>query len=249
MTTIRQIITDAFRESGLVQVGLTPEADEFDEALRRLQGFILQLYGNEMGSPLTTINYGTEGVVQAYSHVFDSSNEYSSYFIPPNTQLVVNAGMGYTVYLNPMPRDGERVSVIDVGKNFATYPFTLDGNGRRIEADRDYSMTTNGDRKSWFYRGDLGKWTLVSNLTADSESPFPEEFDDYLSTSLAMRLNPRYGEQTAPETLQTWKRARTQFRARYKQKVPAYPDIALVRLSSRQMSAQGFSGRWGDNAG
>lgn len=242
MTTLRDIVTDAMRESGLVQIGVPIEAEQLDEGLRRLQSLILSFYGNEMGSPLTPLVYGREGIVQAYASVYDASNYLSSYFVPPNSQLMVNSDIDYIVYLNPNPQDGERISVVDVGKNFSTHSFTLNGNGRRIDEDRELSLVTDGTNRSWMYRADLGRWVEVTALTASSESPFPGEFDDFLITSLAMRLHPRYQQQTAPETLQAYKRSKSQFRARYRQTKVVYPDLALVRLASRSPYTTGFEG-------
>lgn len=246
MTTIRQIITDSFREGGIIQIGTSPSAEQQDEGLRKLQSLIKRLFGNEMGSPLETINYGRNGLLQAYSSSYDMSNVLSSYFVPPNSQLVVNAEQAYNVFLNPQPQDGERVSIVDVAQNFASNYFTLNGNGRRIGTETEQTFTANGTNKSWFYRGDLAQWVEVSDLDLDDESPFPSEFDDYLSISLAMRLNPRYQQQTAPETLMEYKRIRSQFRSKYRQTKDAYPDIALVRLNSRYPDGSGYSSQWGD---
>lgn len=243
MTTIRQIVIDAFREGGLVQVGLTPEADEFDEGLRKLQTIIASLYGNEGGSPLTSINYGKEGLISAFGKADDASEWISAYFVPPNSRLLVNAEEGYTVYLNPNPADGERVAVVDVAGNFGDRPFIVSGNGRRIEGDTYTILETDLASKQWFYRADLGEWVLVSDLTADSSSPFPPEFDELLITSTAMRLNPRYQTQTAPETMMEWRRAKSQFRARYTQSKKVRSDIALVRLAANNGSA--YDVRWG----
>jgi hypothetical protein len=233
MTTIRQIITDAYRESGLIQIGTMPEADHLDEGLRKMQSIILSLYGNEMGEPLTDTAYGKEGLVHAYARAYDISTDISSYFVPPNARLMVNAEESYTTYLNPMPRDGERVSVIDISQNFATRAFNIEGNGRRIDGDFAITLSTDGDNKSWFYRADLGEWVSVTGLTANSESPFPQEFDDYLIILLAMRLHPRYQQQTAGETIEEYRRMRRQFRSRYRQSRTYYTDLALIRVGTK----------------
>lgn len=233
MATIRQIINDSYREGGLVQIGLTPDSDEFDEGLRKLQTLITSLYGNEMGSPLTSVSYGDAGLSNSFAIEQDVSDEIDSYYVPSNTRLLVNIGSASTVYLDPNPDDGARVAVIDSAENFATNNFTVNANGRRIDGATSVTLSTNGDSKQWFYRADLGEWTQVSSLTANSQSPFPSEFDDFLITLLAMRLNPRFQAQTAPETLEELRRMRRQFRARYTQDSEERVEDGLLRMPSR----------------
>lgn len=240
MTTIRQLVNDAYRENGISQIGTSVTAEQLDEGVRRLSALILSMYGNEMGEPLTPFPIGNAGVMANYANQYDNAQYISSYSIPANSQLIVNGGSGYTVYLNPQPQDGERVSVLDVSQNFTTNPFTLDANGRRIGNDRTAVLDENGSARSWFYRADLGSWVEVTSLDADSDSPFPTEFDDLLSTSLAMRLFPRYQEQTKQETMMFHKRAKSQFRSRYRQTRTEYPEVSGIRLSSHRLSGISF---------
>lgn len=227
MTTIRQIIIDAFREGGLVQVGLTPEADEFDEALRKLKTIVRSLYGYEMGAPLVSVNYGDRAATSYYSGNFYQSE---NFYMPPNLRLMFNSAETATVYLSPNPRDGARIGIVDVGGSFEEYPVTVHANGKVIGESGTVALEEAGTNREWFYRADLGHWVEVTNLEPNSESPFPEEFDDLLITMLAMRLNPRYQETTAPETVQAYRRSRSQFRARYHQPKPMGLDLALTRM-------------------
>lgn len=230
MTTIRQIIIDAYREGGLVQAGLTPEADEFDEGLRKLQTIILSLYGNELGVPLTSVSYGNFGVTNAYGKEEDYSSTINSTYIPNNVRLMVNTDGVQTLFLPPNPQDGARVAIVDNTGNFATYNMTINGNGRKVEGAGTVVLNTDSVKRQWFYRGDLGEWVLVDELTANSQSPFPQEFDDYLITRLAMRMNPRYQAQSAPETLAAMRQAKNQFTSRYSQRTEIGVEDALLRL-------------------
>lgn len=243
MTTLRDIVTDAFRESGLVQVGLTPEADEFDEALRKLKTIIASLYGNEMGSPLTPISYGPGSTVGPRS-----TARYDTLTVPANARLLVTADQSYSVYLNPNPADGERFAVVDASTNFGTNPFTVYGNGRNIEGVTSFGLNTDGDARQWFYRADLGNWVVITDLTASSESPFPAEFDEMLILMTAMRIHPRYQVQTAAETVADLRRAKSQFRARYSQVKSMPSDLALRRLSGHKLSGAGYTDtQWGSS--
>lgn len=219
MTTLRQIIIDSLRESGVVAVGDTPDGDVHTEALSRLQKLIKSLYGNELGEPLASLDY--EDIL-----------DYEA--APENSRIIFDLDSAVTVDLPENPRDGARFGVIDVGGTFATYNLTLDGNGRHIESAATQVLNTNSLNRAWLYRADLGNWARVTDLTASDESPFPEEFDDYLVLLLAMRLNPRYGAETKGETIEAFNRARRQFRARYRQNSEQNSEEALLRLSGNR---------------
>lgn len=227
MTTIRQIVIDAFREGGLTQVGVPPEADEFDEGLRKLKSYISSLYGNELGVPLTQVTYGDAGVTREGE---DCSSEIDSYYVPSNVSIVARLEAPKTLYLSPNPTDGARIAVIDSGGSFATNNLIIDANGRQIDGASSVVLDTDGTNKKWFYRADLASWVEISGLTANSDSPFPEEFDDFLSTALAIRLNPRYQLQTAPETLNTFNKTKNKFVSRYSQTIEVRAEEALIRL-------------------
>lgn len=230
MTTIRQIVTDAFREANIVGTGETPEADEFDEAVRRLQNLYKSLFGYELGEPLLNIGYGLEGV-DTPSYADEYSSEIDSLYIPINVRLVFNIDAAASLKLHPNPRDGARLGIIDNQGNFATNNVTLDGNGRQIELASTVTLNTDSLNREWFYRADLGNWARVTDLDADAESPLPSEFDDFLITLLAFRINPRYAAGTSPEMTEVLKRARSQFRARYRQRMEMESELGLTKLT------------------
>ena len=232
MTTIRQIITDAFREGGLVQVGLTPDADEFDEGLRKLQNFITSVFGAELGENLASVTYGINGVSNRYGKYVDATSVIDGHYVPANTRLVSNLSQTKTVYLAPDPQDGARFAVVDNAGNFATYNMIVNGNGRKIESATTVTLNTNSVSKQWFYRADLGEWVLIDTLTANSQSPFPTEFDEFLVLTLAMRLNPRFQSQTAPETIEAYRRIKKLFRARYSQSKEMRSEEGLLRVGA-----------------
>lgn len=231
MTTLRQIVTDAFREGGIIQIGTDPEADQFDEGLRKLQSIFIQVLGNEAGEPLTTISYGAATDTNSYAGDYDRKDVVDSYFLPSNVRLLVQGTGVRTVYLNPDPQPGARFSVVDVSDSFVSGPVTVKANGRVIDGASSVVLNTNGTNSQWFYRDDLAEWVRVTDLAADSESPFPTEFDDLFSIEVAMRLNPRYQAQTAPETIQTYRRLKSQFRSRYRQTEFTPSDVAQLYKS------------------
>jgi hypothetical protein len=233
MTTVRQLVTDGFREAGIVEVGGEPDGPEFEEGLRKLQSMYSSLFGNELGDPLVTINYGTQGLTNSYATELDTSSGIAGAYVPVNCRLVFNIGSPQVLFLDPNPRDGARLAIFDNGGNFATNNVVINGNGRSVENSNGLlTLNTNGLNREWFYRADLGSWVRVTDLVADDESPFPVEFDDMMSIMLATRINPRYGAQMDPETVDILSRSRKNFRARYKQIKEESSEFALLRLPS-----------------
>lgn len=236
MTTIRQIVTDALRESAIIPVGSAPEADEYSEAVRLLNTLIKSFFGNEVGDDYSDYSYGQYGLTNVYATERNVDSQIDGYYIPSNSRLTCNVASTKTLYLNPAPDDGARLQIIDSAENFATYPLTLNANGRQIESAGTVALNTNGVNREWFYRADLADWKRLSDLTEDSDSPFPGEFDDMLILSLALRLNPRYGAETKGETSAMLKRARSLFKSRYTQRVEVGVEEGLTRLPSRKNS-------------
>jgi hypothetical protein len=234
MTTIRQLVTDGFRESGLIEVGGIPDADEFEEGLRKLNTVFKSLFGNELGDPLVPVNYGLNGLTNSYAKSLDSSSVVNASFIPVNVRLILNIDTPVTLYLHPNPQDGARLGLIDNIGNFATENVTLNGNGRTIENTGSVVLSTDSVNREWFYRADLANWVRVIDLVAEDDSPLPVEFDDFLTTLLAFRLNPRYGAVTNTDTIEVTKRIKKFFSARYRQTSEQSSEYALIRLPSNR---------------
>lgn len=237
MTTIRQIITDTFREAGILATGEEPDADQLDEALRRLNTLYKSLFGAELGEPLLPVNYGTQGLTNSFALDEDQASEINSTYVPSNSRLIFNIGSAVTLYLPPKPMDGARFGVIDNSGNLATYNVTVDANGRKIESASTLTLNTNSLNREWFYRADLAEWKRVADLLVGDESPLPAEFDDFLVTLLAFRLNPRYGAETDQNMIEILKRMRRLFRARYRQVTEMPSEAALYRLTTHKTYA------------
>lgn len=239
LRTIRDLIKAAFRESGSIPVGEEPEYANFEEARDKLQALFDHVLKNGIGTNLAEISYGTEGMTTPEAKAYDYSSEIDRTFAPENVRLMCNLSSSKVVYLPPNPCDGARFAVIDVQGNFATNNLTINGNGRKIENALSVTLSTDGDNKQWFYRKDLGGWQLLSDITVDGNSPFPREFDELFVTMLALRLAPRNGLATAPETVSTLTEGMRAFRARYSSYKPARSELGLLKLSGTQ-SAKAF---------
>lgn len=232
MGTIRQIVTDAYREAGIIGIEETLDADKFTEGLRRFNVLFDSLFENELGEPLINVNYGQEGLTNTYAKSEDYKDVIDETYIPSNSRLVLNIGAAATLYLDPNPRDGARFAVVDNADNLATYNVTVSGNGRKIEAAASVTLSTNGLTREWFYRGDTGNWVKVTDFIDGDSSPFPSEFDDFLTMMLAVRLNPRHGATTSTEMVEALKRSRKAFRNRYRQVTEVDSELGLQRLPS-----------------
>ncbi len=231
MTTIRQLVTDAYRESGIIQSGTVADTEQLDEGFRKLQSLISNLYGNEMGSPFEPVSYGKNGLTNAYALEEDRKPFLQDTYVHPNFRLYCNLTEDTTVFLAPNPVDGTRFAVADMSKNFATNNLVVNANGRLIDGEPSITLDTDGLSVQWFFRADIGTWQKVSPLTLDDQSPFPAEFDDMLTTKLAMRLNPRFLVQTAPEIAMEFKEANNKFKARYRAVQEVTSELSLRRLS------------------
>jgi hypothetical protein len=232
LSTIRKLVTKGFREAGIIEVGGEPDADELDEGLDLLQGLYSSFFGNELGEPLVSVNYGSGGLTNTYAIAEDQSPVINSVYVPENVRLVLNLEAAVTLYLHPNPKDGARLGILDSRGNLNTYNVTVNPNGRLFGGAASSVLNTASLNKEYFYRADLGDWKPVVDLALGDDSPLPREFDDFLTTALAIRLNPRYGAQTSQEVSDVLTRMKRQFRARYRQEQEVSSEDGITRLPS-----------------
>lgn len=230
MTYTPVIIKDAYREGNLRPIGKEPTADQSTEGLVLLNRLVAGVYGYEVGDPFFDWPVGTSDTVDTTSW---TQNQWQ--YLLPNVRLIALQNTAQTLYLPPDPDDGARLAIVDPGNRLAANPITLDGNGRTIEGTATKVLNTDGLDSIWFYRADRGGWVLLSTLTGDvaEEFPFPEEFDTYFITKLAMRINPRYGRAMDEQSAMALERALRQLRARYRQQQVIPADLGVLNLTSR----------------
>lgn len=229
MTTVSQIIVDAFRQSNLIAVGGAPTANEETEALRYLNRLVLSVFGNEAGDPLTALPVGENNVSRTAGTAWWNPTQDADWFVPKNVRLMLNLTEPTTVYLHPSPDDGSRFAIVDSSGNLATNNLTVVGNGNKIDGATSQTVSTNGTTAAWFYREDLGTWVKYAPLVTTDTFPFPEEFDDYFITLLAIRLNPSYGAAIDGQSQMIFERSKRQLQSRYTQNIVTSVDPALLR--------------------
>lgn len=232
MTLVRDIIRDAFRECNLIAIAADPTTSEYDEGLRLLNRLVSSSYGNEAGEQLDPFPLGQNNISRPNGYPWYNQNPgWADWFVPHNSRLVLNLTAPLTVYLDPNPEDGSRFAVQDMSNNVAAHPLTVIANGHLINGATQQVFNTNGVNMEFFFRQDSGTWATLSPLGLDDEFPFPIDFDDYFVIGLSLRLNPRYAEQADSQSLLAYKRAATQFKARYRQHDFVWSELGLIRTS------------------
>lgn len=218
MTLVSTLISNAFRESNIIPIVGSPSSLEQTEALDRLNNIYLSTIGNEVGDKLKDINIGGQ---------FDETT-LTTDWVPSNARLVLNLTEITGLSLDPEPYEGQRLAVADASGNLATYNLLLYGNGRTIEGLTTLTLDTDGYVGHWLYRGDTANWIKITTLVPGDTFPLPQEFDDYFITTLAVRLNPRYGQTLTNETMEALKRSKRQIQARYRSDKSIYPEYIGV---------------------
>lgn len=236
---VSRVIQQAYRESNLIALEADPSANQTTEALERLNSLIAALIGFEVGDALFDWPVGTENLVASTTWNSDQWER-----VIAQARIIVNLQQASTLYLPPDPDDGARLAIVDPRGLLATYPYTLDANGRIIEGATTITLSTANLTREWLYRADLGQWVRFSTLVSSDELPFPAAFDDFFITKLAMRLNPRYGRSIDEQTALMLSSQESKLRARYHQTRAVPADLGAVFLTEghdRNYRAQGTS--------
>lgn len=249
MTTALSLITSALREGNLIPVGTTPTSAEQTEGLERLNSLITSTFGTLMGEGLSDWvvpqPQRTASVAANYPQLPLAQNAPASITrYPPNNSRLIWGGVTGTIYFPEAPNDGSRMALVQgsgLGSGGASDAIlTLNGNGRLIGGAGTATVLNPAPATQWFYRADTGNWLVVADMALTSSCPFPPELDDLWICLLAMRLAPRYGKTTAPETVNTMKDMKRVFRTRYQQH-----QVSTYKGEEIPQSMQGFGSAYG----
>lgn len=239
MTLVSNLIGYAYREVNLTGIGQPPTTDQMGEGLRLFNELMKFLVGGVAGEYFEDWMLGPFGRDPDYP----AENCYYPDDVitrpPINARLIATQDVAKTVWLPLKPSDGSRMAISDPHSRLATYPITLNGNGRVIEGADSLVLNTDGLDRAWFYRADMADWVRVTNLVETDQGPFPEDFDVMIYVMLAMRLVPPSGRKFSEMSMLIYTEQRRQFLARYKQKAPLRinPDL-------RHNAIQAYSGFW-----
>lgn len=245
MTLVSDIITDAYRRSNLIALGQVPNTAQTAEALRYLNRIVKSVFGNEVGEKLEAFPVGRHNISRPagypwYGTVPDSNN----FFFPPNVRAILNLENNehVDIYLHPNPPIGCRFAYnfMDPGNGKTV---TIYGNGRYITGVDSISIDGSVVEAEYLYRDDLANWVQYAPIIAADIFPFPSEFDDFFIITLAMAINPSYGQMLDPQAQAAFKRSAGQIRARYHQELPQRSELGLTRLTRTAADRD----RWGSN--
>lgn len=210
-TTCLDTITHAMRSIGVLAIGRELKAAEAVEGLFRLQAIIDGLFGNGVGLKLTDTD--VTGDVDVAT---DSRN-------------LVAATNAITLTFPQSPANGARVQIKDMAGNFATYPVTIDGNGRHVEGSATATISMNGTDTTWVYIADDANWAKVAPLALTDTMPIAD--DEFFTLNLAKRMAPTYGAQFVDDV--GLLRAANRIRARFSSSVVIPCDDAVRYLSTQ----------------
>ena len=226
MTTIAQIITDAYQANNLIALSAIPTATEQATALRYTNRVFKSLFGNELGDKLSDGVLSTGGITYpdyAYSYPINTFN------VRANTRIINSATAPVTIYMPTNPQPGSRVAFIDLTGTIATNPVTVDGSQRLVESSTTKVMNTNLAGVDWFYRDDLAGWQKISSLAVTDSFPLPDEFEELFIAELTLRLDPQVQYPVPNETSYTLKEMKRKLRSRYRQTTEQPSEIGILR--------------------
>lgn len=226
MTTIAQLITDAYQANNLIALSVIPNAAEQAKALRYTNRLFKALFGNEIGDKLSDGVLSADGITYpdyAYSYPINTFN------VRANTRIINASTAPVTINMPINPQGGTRVSFIDLTGALATNPVTINPSGRGVEGARTKVLGTNNEADDWFYRDDLASWQKISSLELTDEFPLPEEFEELFISLLVLRLDPTINVSMAEETGFLMKQMVRKLRSRYRQTVAQPAEIGLLR--------------------
>jgi len=263
MSTASDIITAAYREGNIIPVGTTPTADEQTEALALLNRYSKAIFGYELGENLTdwefpapqrtapvaadypALPWPTDVNVDAFPLPLANDPDLQIWPYPPGNSRIVWGSTTGTCYFGESPADGTRMALVQGSgagdSGVAGAIITLDGNGRTIGGASTQAYTAPlAAPVQWFYRADLADWTVIADMALTDTMPYPEAFDEFFVCALALRIAPRYGKTTAPETAKCAVDTLKRLKAYY-----AQTQNTVYGSEDMPRSLQSFvSGRW-----
>lgn len=247
MTLVSTLIRDAYRESNLISITADPTTAEQDEGLRLFQEVVSSVYGSEAGEQLDPLPLGQNNINRPQGYPwYNQTPDWTDWYLPPNTVMVLNLTAPLTVWLDPNPTDGQRFGLQDVSNNLSTNNLTLNGNGRLIDGETSVVFNTDGANKEYFFRQDTGNWYVVDPLDLTDTFPFPTEFNPMFSILLAQRLNPRHATAMDPQSSATLGKLINQFKARYRQHQQMPSELGVLRTTGQRRRYYDNT-RWGNN--
>lgn len=226
MATGREIVTEAFRDGNLIPITASLTDQQLSQGLNKLNGFINNLYGFELGEQLRDwpLPPQNDAATQARFPLepADERLRPTVYpFPPPNARILMGVRSRENLTMPQSPDDGARMEFVDINSNDPS-EIVLDTNGRQFNGQTGTLILTpqelNGQR--YLYRAELGNWRLIQTYTADMDvDALPDQFDDLLVLSVLDRIGPSFGRELTPPQNARRRRHLRQLQSQYYQTV------------------------------
>lgn len=236
MSKAQDIIGSAYRKLNITPIGTQPNTAQLAEGLTELNAFLRIIFGSQLGELLqdweAPFQQRTAPVAANFPQNPYPLNQDTQFmgaplsgsagsevwpYPPKNSRIIFGGTADTTVYFPEQPDDGSRMGLIQGALAGAFVNLTLDGNGRTINGALTQTLTTPIAAARWIYRADLGDWRPLADLALTDEMPLPQDMDDYVILSLAVRIAPNNDKSISPELADSYKQAKSIFQARYRQ--------------------------------
>lgn len=214
MATAQETIVTGLQALKVLGLGQSPDTAKNTYCLRQLNAYLRQLAG-------------FSGSVAFVDKRLDSSYQVTHDW--PALRLQCMSGVTITLP-EQTPTDGFRLEVIDAAGTAAASPITISRNGWKINGSAaNYTISTNGARRSLMFRADTGDWSLVDDLELEDDLPFPADFDEAIALNAAIRYT-LFGQSLSREDRELADLGAKRLRARYKKPPPAQFDPAVSNV-------------------
>lgn len=199
--TIRNLVSDAYRESGIVGIGMTMTAEQQSEGVSKLNFILDSVYAQN--APLTTI---------VFPVTFTGLDAYTIGAVPPTSGEIQP-----DIAVDVVPIDISQITITVGNSRLTTYPITADS---YINRSLD-TITNNAPRSFWYERTQplsnikflygnpsgpgeiIYKAALVDVNPNTNFSAFPRSLRPFLVYELAAKLANSNGFDATPLQIQS----------------------------------------------
>jgi hypothetical protein len=198
--SVGEVIARAMRLLGALAAGDEPSAYDLADAMVAFNTLKASWFGALIGQRLSAQNV-SGAIAQA-----ENGGEY-----------VIPGGAAFTLTAPLNPRPGARFAVADGGLDFATYPCTIDPNGRLIDgAATPLVLNVSGVGGRWWYRDDTGDWAAEADFAdPDAAIEFPDALIAFMPYMLAMVLAAEFNTELRQDVIAADTLGRTAMARRY----------------------------------
>lgn len=170
MATCQDVLKQAMRGIGILDNARLDAATAL-EGMIVFNDLFRAMLGNGIGPRLDPVNQSTSTAVRN------------------GTRYMVGAAT-LTLTLPSNPKDGDRFGFVDSRGALASYPVTINPNGRFLEGVTSSTVAnTNNLERTYFYTSHSATWTKERDYTKGMDFPLAAEarrgFTDLLSVALA----------------------------------------------------------------